>query len=90
MLINLLETLPKQHSLYDVAKRVFDIVLAIVGSIIAVPFVIIAAVLISLQGGTPFIRHERIGKGGRTFRILKLRTMLFNDHGDPEFRKKIK
>ena len=84
----LLETLSKQRALYDSAKRVFDIALAIVGSIIAIIFVCIAAILLSFESGTPFIRHERIGKGGRTFRILKLRTMLFNDHGDPELQKK--
>ncbi|MCX6786804.1 MAG: sugar transferase [Candidatus Kaiserbacteria bacterium] len=84
----LLETFPKHRLLYDAAKRLFDIVLAIIGSIIAIPFIAIAAFLLSLAGGTPFIRHERIGKVGRTFRIVKLRSMLFNDNGDPEMQKK--
>jgi lipopolysaccharide/colanic/teichoic acid biosynthesis glycosyltransferase len=86
----LLETLPTHRTVYDIAKRAFDIILAALGSIIAIPFVCIAAILIFFQGGAPFIRHERIGKGGRPFRIIKLRTMLFNDHGDPELQKKNK
>ncbi|MFH1178439.1 MAG: sugar transferase [bacterium] len=84
----LLETLPNRRSLYDGAKRLFDIAFAIAGSIVAIPFVAIAALLLSLQDGSPFIRHERIGKGDKIFRIVKLRSMLFNDHGDPELQKK--
>jgi lipopolysaccharide/colanic/teichoic acid biosynthesis glycosyltransferase len=84
----LIETLPKHRSLYDGAKRLFDIVLAVAGSIVAIPFIIIAVILLSVQDGSPFIRHERIGKGDRIFRIVKLRSMLFNDHGDPELQKK--
>jgi lipopolysaccharide/colanic/teichoic acid biosynthesis glycosyltransferase len=84
----LLESLPTHRLLYDYAKRVFDIILSVIASIIAIPFICLAAVLLLFEGGTPFILHERIGKGGRTFRIIKLRTMLFNDHGDPELQKK--
>ena len=84
----LIETLPKHRLFYDGAKRLFDIVLAIVGFIVAITFISIAALFLSLQDGSPFIRHERIGRGGKIFRILKLRSMLFNDHGDPELQKK--
>jgi len=85
----LLETLPKHRALYDVGKRLFDIGLAIAGFIIAIPFVAGAALLLSLGGdGSPFIRHERIGRGGKTFYIVKLRSMLSDDHGDPELQKK--
>ena len=84
----LLETLPKQRAIYDVTKRVFDIALATIGFIFAFPFVGTAALFLAFQDGSPFIRHERIGKGGRTFRIVKLRSMLFDDHGDPELQKK--
>ena len=84
----LIETLPRHRSFYDGTKRMFDITLAIIGSIIAIPFVLIASILLSLQDGSPFIRHDRIGRGGKIFRIVKLRSMLFNDHGDPEMQKK--
>jgi len=84
----LFKSLPKNHALYDASKRVFDIVLALFGSVIAVPFIVVAAILLSLENGAPFLYHERIGKGGHTFRIMKLRSMLYDDHGDPELRKK--
>lgn len=84
----LLESLPKHHALYDTAKRLFDIVLVIAGTIIAIPFIGIVALLLLMSGGTPFIFSERIGKNGRIFRLVKLRSMLRNDHGDPELQKK--
>ncbi len=84
----LLEKLSKRHLLYDVAKRVFDIALALVGAVVAIPFIAAAMLLLYLQGGTPLILNERIGKNGRIFHIVKLRSMLFNDHGNPELQKK--
>ncbi len=84
----LLESLPTHRGLYDFAKRAFDITLALVGSVVAVPFVGVAAALLYFENGSPFLSHERIGKGGRTFKIKKLRSMLFDDHGDPTLQKK--
>jgi len=86
--VQLLKSLPKHRVLYDIAKRLFDIILAAVLSIIAIPIVCIAVTVLSFEGGMPFFRHERIGKGGRTFFIIKLRSMLFNDYGNPELQKK--
>jgi len=83
----LLETLPNRRVFYDGAKRLFDIVLAALGSLIALPFVIVAGVLLTIQSGMPFIYQERIGRDGRIFRIVKLRSKLFDDHGDPELQK---
>ncbi len=84
----LLEHLPHRNVAYAIAKRTIDMAGAFIGLIIAAPFILIAAVLIRLTSGEAFIRHERIGKGGSCFKILKLRTMLLNDHGDPELQKK--
>ena len=84
----LFESLPKRHVAYDVAKRLFDIGLAIVGTVVAIPFIGIAVLLLAVSGGNPFIFNERIGRSGRTFHIVKLRSMLLNDHGDPELQKK--
>lgn len=86
--VQLFESLSKRRAPYDIAKRSFDIALAVAGAVIALPFIVIATLLLVLESGTPYIRHERIGKNGRIFRIIKLRTMLFNDHGDPELQKK--
>lgn len=83
----LLGSLQRRYTLYDLAKRVFDIALALVGMVVALPFVSVAALLL-LGGGMPFIRNERVGKGGCMFHIIKLRSMLFNDQGNPELQKK--
>ena len=80
--------LPAHRSLYDKSKRVFDIVLAVALSVIAIPFVAIAALILYIESGAPFIYPERIGKNGKIIRLVKLRTMLFNDNGDPELQKK--
>ena len=84
----LLKSLPKYRALYDSTKRLFDIALGLVLSLVAIPFIGIAALLLSRHGAPAFIYNERIGKGGRIFRIVKLRSMLLNDHGDPELQKK--
>lgn len=85
----LLEHLPHRNLSYAFAKRTLDIVGSLIGIILSSPFLVAALVALMLGGGgKPFIRHERIGRGNRTFHIVKLRTMLFNDHGDPELQKK--
>lgn len=83
----LFESLPRQRTIYDISKRLFDIVLVLAAAIIAVPIVAIAAVLLSVESGPPFIHPQRIGKGGRSIQLLKLRTMLFFDDGDAEKQK---
>ncbi|MFZ2500763.1 MAG: sugar transferase [Minisyncoccia bacterium] len=83
-----LEVLSQRHMLYDGAKRLFDIVLAFVGSVVAVPFILIAMLALSFEGNSPFFCHDRIGKSGRLVSIIKLRSMLLNDHGDVELQKK--
>ena len=84
----LLESLPRRRSLYDLVKRGTDLALALAGFLLAIPLIVLAALVLSLTDGSAFIRHERIGRGGGHFRGYKLRTMLFDDHGDPELQKK--
>ncbi len=84
----LVQSLPRGRVFYDRSKRAFDILLALMLVVIAIPFVSIAALALLIEGGAPFIRPERIGRNGRLVRLWKLRTMLFNDQGDPELQKK--
>lgn len=81
-------SLPKRRAAYDVAKRIFDTILAALLSFIAIPFIAVAALFLFIESGPPFMRPKRIGKGGRIIRLLKLRSMLFDDNGDPELQKK--
>ena len=57
-------------------KRFFDIVLSFLGIIItAIPMLIIALAIKLDSKGPVLFKQERIGKGGKVFKILKFRTM---------------
>jgi lipopolysaccharide/colanic/teichoic acid biosynthesis glycosyltransferase len=57
-------------------KRPADLLAIIVALPIVVPFMAIIALLISLDGYSPFFRQERVGKDGRRFVMWKFRTMV--------------
>jgi len=60
-------------------KRLFDVISALVGIIVLSPGLCLIAVLIKMgDGGPVFYRGERVGRGGRLFRIYKFRTMVVN------------
>lgn len=60
----------------EVGKRLFDIFLATLTLPLALPFLGILAILIKLSSKGPVIyRSKRIGKDGKYFDCLKLRTM---------------
>jgi len=60
-----------------VLKRSFDIVVSAVGLAVLSPLLLVTAALIKLDSRGPvFFRQPRHGRGGRTFRIVKFRTMV--------------
>ena len=59
----------------DSAKRLVDVALGSVLLVVAAPFVAAMAGAVALGGGSPFYGHERVGRGGRSFRCWKIRTM---------------
>jgi exopolysaccharide biosynthesis polyprenyl glycosylphosphotransferase len=57
-------------------KRAFDVTGALVGLVLALPFYVAFAIAIRLDSPGPVLfRQERIGRHGRTFKMLKFRTM---------------
>jgi len=56
----------------------FDIGLVVLAAPVLLPLIGFFAVIISLEGGNPFYSQLRIGRGGKTYRIWKLRTMVPN------------
>jgi exopolysaccharide biosynthesis polyprenyl glycosylphosphotransferase len=65
-------------------KRAMDLTLSLVGLALLAPVFAVVAVWIKLDSGGPvFFRQLRMGCGGRTFEILKFRTMS----ADAEERK---
>ncbi len=57
-------------------KRVLDIVGAMAGLLVLSPVLVVIAIAIKLDSSGPvFFRQQRVGQGGRPFRILKFRSM---------------
>ena len=58
-------------------KRAIDIVCSGLGLIVLSPILVIAAILIRKNLGSPiFFTQDRIGKDGKIFKMIKFRTML--------------
>jgi Undecaprenyl-phosphate galactose phosphotransferase WbaP len=73
-------TLKTQYHLLDrkaiLTKRVFDLIISLVGGLILLPFMAVLALLIRLDSPGPiFFTAERMGKGGKLFPCYKFRTM---------------
>jgi lipopolysaccharide/colanic/teichoic acid biosynthesis glycosyltransferase len=61
------------------AKRALDVLLSGLGLILSLPASLVAAAAIKLEdGGAVFYGQERVGLGGRVFRVLKFRSMVPN------------
>jgi lipopolysaccharide/colanic/teichoic acid biosynthesis glycosyltransferase len=59
----------------NAVKRPLDILLVLLGAPFVVPLVLVLAFFIALDGGRPFYHQDRVGKGGRNYRMWKLRSM---------------
>jgi exopolysaccharide biosynthesis polyprenyl glycosylphosphotransferase len=58
-------------------KRALDIVLAVLGLVVALPLLLLAALATLVDSGLPiFFRQTRGGERGRPFQMLKFRTMV--------------
>lgn len=63
--------------IYLVIKRIQDIVLSALALVVLSPILLLIALLIVIDDphGGPIFSHQRVGKGGRLFRMYKFRTM---------------
>ena len=62
-----------------IAKRFLDVVLSGGGLVVSMPVWALTALAIKLDdGGDVFYSQERVGLRGRTFRVLKFRSMIQN------------
>jgi len=62
---------------YALAKRIFDIVLSVIGLIIIFPFALILSIIICIDSkGGPLYIQDRLGRDGKTFHLIKFRTMV--------------
>jgi len=75
----------QKPSPYRWVKRFVDLVAALVLLVVASPFLLVIVVaLIVAQRSNPFFVQERVGRGEKVFRVVKLRTMnnRRDDHGN--------
>lgn len=80
----------KSKKLYFTVKRVFDILISLIGMILILPIALVVKVsyLISGDKHSIFYRQKRIGKNGKKIYIFKFRTMVYN--ADEELKKLLK
>jgi len=68
---------PSRALLYrDGCKRLFDLSVTLLTAMIWLPLVAVLAALVALDGHKPFYSQRRVGRDGRIFRMVKLRTMV--------------
>ena len=81
-IIGLFFNFMKNRSLaYDICKRSYDIIAATIILTVTLPILFYIAIRVKLtDGGDPMFTQTRVGKGGKTFKIYKLRTMYVNDY----------
>ena len=66
----------QQGTLRTIVKRLSDIIFATILIILAMPIMLITALLIIAENGFPvFYRQERVGLNGRLFNVIKFRSM---------------
>lgn len=67
---------PSLHGLSGLTKRLFDVSFALTGLLLAMPVMLVIALLIKLDSPGPvFFRQRRVGLNGREFGMYKFRTM---------------
>lgn len=65
------------HTPYTIAKRLMDLLGGIAGLLVfGIPMVVAAVAIRFESEGPPFFTQERVGKGGKIFRMYKLRSMI--------------
>ncbi len=81
---------------YQTQKRILDIIVALILSIVFLPFWIVIPILIFFDSGWPVIfAHRRIGKDGKEFDLYKFRSMIKDaddllHNGDKKLLKEFK
>lgn len=69
----------EEKPIYEVCKRVFDVVCSLIALVVLSPLFLIVSVAIIIDDfGNPFFVQERTGKNGKIFRMYKFRSMKIN------------
>lgn len=66
----------KRSTVWGILRRLFNLAMATIGVVLSLPLAVTAAIAIKLDSPGPiFYTQERVGKNGRTFKIIKFRSM---------------
>lgn len=66
---------PRKGLYRDFGKRLFDIFMCLLLVPVIAPVVAILAVIVSRDGGSPFFLQRRVGRDGKIFHCVKVRSM---------------
>lgn len=73
---------------YAITKRAFDIIGALIGLTLYLPMLPFLALAIKLDSPGPvFYKQARVGKGGKVFNLIKLRTMVADAEPDGQAQR---
>ncbi len=81
----------KKSAFYEILKRCIDLLSSIFLIFVFSPIILVVAVAIKLDSKGPVLANtpQRVGKGGRQFKMYKFRSMVENAHEvlrvNPEF-----
>ena len=71
----------KRSFIYDLCKRVFDVVSAVIILLVTSPILLYIGLRVRhTDGGNAIYTQNRVGKGGKIFKAYKLRTMYANNY----------
>lgn len=69
----------RSNILYEVIKRIIDIVASFTGLILLSPLILIVSILIKLESkGEVIFKQKRVGLNGKEFYMYKFRSMVIN------------
>ena len=72
-------SVPRRPGVYrNAMKRLIDVLVVCASSVVVVPAIAVMAFLVSREGHSPFYFGQRVGRNGRIFWMVKLRTMVPN------------
>jgi len=76
-----------QSATRRLSKRFFDLIAATALLLVAWPFMVLVALAVWLESGAPiFYAQTRVGQGGRTFDVIKFRSMRVDAESDGKAR----
>ena len=65
------------NKIQKIKKRIFDVIISLIGFIIFLPIMIIISIIVKIDSkGSVIYKQKRITKNGKEFVIYKFRTMI--------------